>query len=103
MITTGNHLRAVRSWIQRTFVNQGSLVNWGSRDLLKLDTTVHELEYLAQQIRDEVVREIQENLGVCADFRPNFKSQTENECKKCGYNRKLHVLLNITDPFKGEK
>lgn len=57
MIKSGKHLRVVRSWMQRNFLN-GDRVIWGSSDPLVGKTlTPLILEELAQEIRDAVLKE----------------------------------------------
>ena len=58
MIKSGEHLGAVRRWIQHTFLN-GDTVTWGSDE--RLDSrwllTPRVLEELAQNIRNAVLKE----------------------------------------------
>lgn len=54
---SGEYLGIMRSWIQRKFRN-GEYVTWGSTDVLDSRSfTVYELEYLAYDIRNAVLRE----------------------------------------------
>jgi hypothetical protein len=56
-IKGGAHLGEMRRWIQWHALN-GDTVTWGSRDLLRLkDVTAGDLDRLAQDIRDAVLRE----------------------------------------------
>jgi len=57
-ITSGSHLRVVRSWIQQHAIN-GSTVIWGSDEVLQLHNalTVHDLEMLAEDIKKAVIKE----------------------------------------------
>lgn len=51
---SGNHLAVIRSWIQQEAHN-GSTVEWGSEDFLKLrPQTVADMERLAQRIVDSI-------------------------------------------------
>lgn len=55
---SGEHLGAVRSWIQTTFRN-GERVTWGSdQELGNSGLTVWQMEFLACRIKDAVVQEI---------------------------------------------
>jgi len=58
MIKSGEHLGAVRRWIQHTFLN-GDTVTWGSDERLdgRWLLTPRVLEELAQNIRDAVLKE----------------------------------------------
>jgi hypothetical protein len=57
MVKSGKHLACVRSWIQRKFIN-GERVTWGSNDVCGVSgLTVLDLEGLAQDIRDAVLKE----------------------------------------------
>jgi len=57
VIKSGAHLGAIHSWIQREAWN-GETVTWGSNEFLKLkDLTVADMEHLAQDIRDAVLKE----------------------------------------------
>lgn len=56
-IKGGPHLGVMRKWIQWNARN-GETVTWGSRDVLRLkDIDAHELDRLAQDIRDAVLAE----------------------------------------------
>lgn len=58
MITSGNHLSVVRNWIKRNATN-GEHVKWGSYECLSLySQTPRDLEHLAQDIRNAVLKEM---------------------------------------------
>ena len=60
-IKGGAHLGEMRRWIQWHALN-GDTVTWGSRDVLRLkDVTPGDLDRLAQDIRDAVLREFKVN------------------------------------------
>jgi hypothetical protein len=97
-IKSGVHLRVVRSWIQRRARN-GEAVTWGSNNILELPgIAVLDLEWLAQDIRDAMIKELAENLvfPVCDEFKPDFTAKTinSNVCSRCGHNRYMHDLFS---------
>lgn len=56
-IVSGVHLRTMRSWLQRKARN-GDTITWGSQEYVDLKSlTAHDLDRLAQDIRDAVVKE----------------------------------------------
>jgi len=78
-VTSGPHLGVVRSWIQWNFLN-GDQITWGSQDPLisKRAFTPHELERLAEDIRDAVMDEVvtTQQLGDLASKMVRHSSQT---------------------------
>lgn len=92
-MTGGSHLGVIREWIKRKAFN-GEGVLWGSHQILKLgDVSVYDLEYLAQQIRNAIVRDIKKEIKICDNFYPDFQSDNFGICENCGQRRHLHELL----------
>ena len=92
-MTSGKHLSAVRSWIQWHAVN-GSDVTWSSQDVLQMrPPTVMEMENLAQEIADAVLREGLSHMNCCDSFGPwgmkNGKIRGE-VCINCGVSQWWH-------------
>lgn len=94
----GPHLAVVRSWIQRKAIN-GETVTWGSNEFLKLrSVTAHDMDNLAQDIAEAVIKEIITELdGVCDTFapwgpHPQRGGEYINYCNSCEQTLYLHEL-----------
>ena len=88
-LISGPHLGIVRRWIQTKAFN-GSTVTWGTEEALELrcTITVGRMERLAQRIRNAVMAEVRQKLGVCNNYEhsgPMFE-----RCSRCDQMKFFH-------------
>ena len=80
-VQSGAHLGTMRSWIQRNAGN-GETVTWGSQEFVALKPlTAHDLDRLAQDIKDAVVEEQKGTIQNIIRYLKVAKDAKEDLCE----------------------